>query len=238
MVKRHKKRTSAAASRPRRSPSRGTPQTRRSERQTASSLQSPSVVVVMGVSGSGKSTIAAMLAHRLNWIFEEGDWFHPPSNIEKMHRGEPLTDEDRWPWLEGIAAWIDATRRAGNHGTVACSALKRAYRDILVGGRPDVRIVYLKGERDLIARRLAARNGHFMPPALLDSQFATLEEPQPDEHPIVVSIGAHPREVVEQIVKRLGKGAAASVRGSAAVRADHRDQTISARRLQGVIPRS
>jgi gluconokinase len=216
MDKRHKKRT-AAKSRPRRSPSRGVRQTRRSERPTASSPQRPSVLVVMGVSGSGKSTIAAMLAHRLNWIFEEGDWFHPPSNIEKMHRGEPLTDEDRWPWLEGIAAWIDATRRAGNHGTVACSALKRAYRDILVGERPDVRLVYLKGGRDLIARRLAARNGHFMPPALLDSQFATLEEPQPDEHPIVVPIAAHPREVVEQIVKKLGKGAAASVRGSAAV---------------------
>jgi gluconokinase len=216
MDKRHKKRT-AAKSRPRRSPSRGVRQTPRSERPTASSPQRPSVLVVMGVSGSGKSTIAAMLAHRLNWIFEEGDWFHPPSNIEKMHRGEPLTDEDRWPWLEGIAAWIDATRRAGNHGTVACSALKRAYRDILVGERPDVRLVYLKGGRDLIARRLAARNGHFMPPALLDSQFATLEEPQPDEHPIVVPIAAHPREVVEQIVKKLGKGAAASVRGSAAV---------------------
>lgn len=171
----------------------------------------------MGVSGSGKSTIALMLARRLNWIFEEGDWFHPRSNIDKMHRGEPLTDEDRWPWLEGIAAWIDATRHAGNHGTVACSALKRAYRDILVGERPDVRIVYLKGERDLIARRLAARNGHFMPPALLDSQFATLEEPQPDEHPIVVSIAPHPHEVVEQIVKRLGKGAAVSAPGIAAV---------------------
>jgi gluconokinase len=193
-------------------------QTRGSERQTASFLEKPSVVVVMGVSGSGKSTIALMLAHRLNWIFEEGDWFHPRSNIDKMHRGEPLTDEDRWPWLEGIAAWIDATRRAGNHGTVACSALKRTYRDILVGERPDVRIVYLKGGRDLIARRLAARNGHFMPPALLDSQFATLEEPQPDEHPIVVSIAPHPREVVEQIVKRLGKGAAASAPGNAAVR--------------------
>jgi gluconokinase len=217
MMKRHKKRTSAATSRPRRSPSRGLRQTRGSERQTASSLEKPSVVVVMGVSGSGKSTIASMLAHRLNWIFEEGDWFHPRSNIEKMHRGEPLTDEDRWPWLEGIAAWIDATRHAGNHGTVACSALKRAYRDILVGERPDVRIVYLKGERDLIARRLAARNGHFMPPALLDSQFATLEEPQPDEHPIVVSIAPHRREVVEQIVKRLGKGAAVSAPGIAAV---------------------
>jgi gluconokinase len=214
-MKRHKKRTSAGSRRP---PSRGLRQTRGSARGTASSLQKPSVLVVMGVSGSGKSTIALMLAHRLNWIFEEGDWFHPPSNIEKMHRGEPLTDEDRWPWLEGIAAWIDATRHAGNHGTVACSALKRAYRDILVGERPDVRIIYLKGERDLIARRLAARNGHFMPPALLDSQFATLEEPQPDEHPIVVSIAPHPREVVEQIVKRLGKGAAVSAPGIAAVR--------------------
>ena len=172
----------------------------------------------MGVSGCGKSTIASMLAHRLNWIFEEGDWFHPPSNVEKMHGGVPLTDEDRWPWLHGIAAWIDATRRVGNHGTVACSALKRAYRDILVGNRPDVRIVYLKGERDLIARRLAARDGHFMPPSLLDSQFATLEEPQADEHPIVVSIVAHPRRIVEEIVKKLGIGVAPSSWGAATAR--------------------
>jgi carbohydrate kinase (thermoresistant glucokinase family) len=164
----------------------------------------------MGVSGSGKSTVALMLAHRLNWIFEEGDWFHPPSNIEKMHSGVPLTDEDRWPWLHGIAAWIDATRHAGNHGIIACSALKRVYRDILVGDRPDVCLVYLKGERDLIARRLAARDAHFMPPSLLDSQFASLEEPQPDEPAIVVSIVPHPREIVEEIVKRLGKAAAAS----------------------------
>jgi gluconokinase len=161
----------------------------------------------MGVSGCGKSTIASMLAHRLNWIYEDGDWFHPQSNVRKMHAGEPLTDEDRWPWLHGIAAWIDATRRVGNHGTVACSALKRAYRDILVGERSDVRIVYLKGGRDLIARRLAARDGHFMPPSLLDSQFAALEEPRPDEHAIVVSIVPHPREIVEEIVKRLGEGA-------------------------------
>src|SRR5262249_30841305 len=109
-----------------------------------------------------------------------------------------------------------ATRRAGNHGTIACSALKRAYRDILVGNRADVRIVYLKGERDLIARRLAARDGHFMPPSLLDSQFAALQEPQPDEHPIVVSIAPHPREIVENIVKKLGKDAASSPRGIAA----------------------
>jgi gluconokinase len=180
------------------------------ENETASLPRNPSVVVVMGVSGCGKSTIASMLAHRLNWIYEDGDWFHPQSNVRKMHAGEPLTDEDRWPWLHGIAAWIDATRRVGNHGTVACSALKRAYRDILVGERSDVRIVYLKGGRDLIARRLAARDGHFMPPSLLDSQFAALEEPRPDEHAIVVSIVPHPREIVEEIVKRLGEDASPS----------------------------
>jgi gluconokinase len=163
----------------------------------------PAVVVVMGVSGSGKTTIAAMLAHRLHWIYEDADWFHPPSNVEKMHAGEPLTDEDRWPWLYAIAAWIDATRRAGNHGVIACSALKRAYRDILVGDRKDVRIVYLKGDRDLIARRLAPRVGHFMPAKLLDSQFAALQEPQPDEHAMVVSTVPHPREIVETIVREL-----------------------------------
>jgi gluconokinase len=219
MIKRRKKRTPAAAPRHRRSPSRRSRQTRaQSEPKTASPLGIPAVIVVMGVSGCGKSTIASMLAHRLNWIFEEGDWFHPPSNVEKMHAGVPLTDEDRWPWLYGIAAWIDATRRVGNHGTVACSALKRTYRDILAGERTDVRIVYLKGTRDLIARRLAARDGHFMPASLLDSQFAALEEPGPDEHAIVVSIVAHPRRIVEQIVKRLGKDAAPSPPETAAAR--------------------
>ena len=163
----------------------------------------PAVVVLMGVSGCGKSTIAAMLAHRLNWIYEDGDWFHPPSTVEKMHGGEPLTDEDRWPWLHGMAAWIDATLCKGNHATLACSALKRAYRDILIGERGNVRLVHLKGERDLIARRLAARDGHFMPPSLLDSQFATLEEPQAAENPIVVSIAPHPRSIVDEIVARL-----------------------------------
>src|SRR5689334_14031856 len=147
-----------------------------------------STVVVMGVSGSGKSTIASMLAQRLHWIYEDGDWFHPKSNIEKMHHGEPLNDEDRWPWLHAIAAWIDATRRAGNHGIVACSALKRAYRDILIGERKDVALIFLKGDRELIARRVAARADHFMPTNLLESQFKTLEEPQADERPIVISI--------------------------------------------------
>src|SRR5438105_2165796 len=131
-----------------------------------------SVIVVMGVSGAGKSTIAAMLAVRLGWTYEDADWFHPLANVEKMHSGRPLTDEDRWPWLEAVAAWIDATRRAGRHGVIACSALKRAYRDVLIRGRPDVRLVYLKAERNLIARRISLREGHhFMPALLLDSQF-------------------------------------------------------------------
>jgi gluconokinase len=164
----------------------------------------PVVAVVMGVSGSGKSTIASMLAQRLGWIYEDGDWFHPKSNVEKMHSGHPLTDQDREPWLRGIACWIDATRNAGNHGVIACSALKRAYRDILVDGRPDVRIVFLNGDKDLIARRLAARQGHFMPAGLLDSQFAALEEPRAEENAIVVSIAPHPREIVENIVAKLG----------------------------------
>jgi gluconokinase len=163
-----------------------------------------SVLVVMGVSGSGKSTIAAMLAHRLHWLYEDGDWFHPKRNIEKMHHGEPLTDQDRWPWLHAIADWIDATRKSGNHGIVACSALKRAYRDILIGnGRSDVRLVYLKGDQDLIAQRIAARADHFMPPKLLDSQFAALEEPKADERPITVSVVPHPREIVETIAGKL-----------------------------------
>ncbi len=163
-----------------------------------------SAVVVMGVSGSGKSTIASMLAQRLHWVYEDGDWFHPKSNIEKMHHGEPLNDEDRWPWLRAIAEWIDGTRHAGGHGVVACSALKRAYRDILIGNRRDVRLVFLKGDRDLIARRIAARADHFMPSTLLESQFAALQEPQADERPIVVSIVPHPREMIEAIVSALG----------------------------------
>jgi gluconokinase len=169
-----------------------------------------SVIVVMGVSGSGKSTIAGMLAHRLHWIYEDADWFHPHSNVEKMHAGVPLTDEDRWPWLHAIAAWIDATRRHGNHAVIACSALKRTYRTILVGERRDVALVFLKGERELIARRLAARDGHFMPASLLDSQFAALQEPGDDEHPIVVSIAPHPRKVVETIVAKVNAAASTS----------------------------
>jgi gluconokinase len=172
-------------------------------------------LVVMGVSGSGKSTIASMLAQRLHWVYEDGDWFHPKSNIEKMHHGEPLNDEDRWPWLRAIAEWIDATRHAGGHGVVACSALKRAYRDVLIGDRRDVRLVFLKGDRDLIGRRIAARADHFMPTTLLDSQFAALQEPKADERPITVSIVPHPREIVEAIVSELGSESVAAATSQA-----------------------
>ena len=166
----------------------------------------PSVIVVMGVSGAGKTTIAAMLAMRLGWTFEDADWFHPPANVEKMHAGKPLTDEDRWPWLRAIAEFIERTQKAGQHAVIACSALKRAYRNILIGSRREVRLVYLQGERDLIARRMTLRHGHFMPPSLLENQFATLEEPDAEEDAIVVSIDARPREIVESIVAKLGIG--------------------------------
>jgi gluconokinase len=157
----------------------------------------------MGVSGSGKSTIAEHLAARLGWRCVDGDLFHPPANVAKMSAGHPLTDEDRWPWLRAIAAEIDRLSAGGERAVVACSALKRAYRDILVHGRDDVRIVFLDGTRDLIAKRLAARKGHFMPPGLLDSQFTTLEPPQPGERPITVSIDAPVEAIVNDAIRQL-----------------------------------
>jgi gluconokinase len=166
----------------------------------------PAAVIVMGVSGSGKSTVGSLLAARLRWEFEDGDWFHPVANIDKMHRGIPLNDADRWPWLRAIATWIDRLRRSGGHGVVACSALKRSYRAVLTEARPDVRLVYLKGEENLIARRIAARQEHFMPPRLLHSQFSALEEPGADENPITVSIEPQPREIVAEILSALGRG--------------------------------
>jgi gluconokinase len=163
----------------------------------------PCALVVMGVSGSGKSTIADKLAERLGWTFEDGDRFHPPSNVAKMSAGHPLTDEDRWPWLQAIADEIDRVCKTGERAVIACSALKRAYRDILVHGRSDVRIIYLNGTQELIASRLAMRKGHFMPPGLLASQFKTLEPPGTDEHPVTVSIDALVETIVEDIVAQL-----------------------------------
>ncbi len=159
------------------------------------------IVVVMGVSGSGKTTIGAMLAGRLGWEYAEADDFHPRANVDKMHAGIPLTDEDRWPWLERIAGWIDDEIAADRSAVVTCSALKRAYRNLL--SRPGNRLVYLEGSKELISRRLTARHGHFFPAALLDSQFRDLEPPGSDEDPIVVSLEARPTEIVEEILAAL-----------------------------------
>jgi gluconokinase len=173
------------------------------ETRPGASPAATAVVIVMGVSGCGKSTIGARLASRLRWEFEDADGFHPASNVDKMHNGIPLTDEDRWPWLEAVAAWIDKTRRSGGHAVVACSALKRSYRGVLIGDRADVRLVYLKGEETLIARRIATRHEHFMPRGLLHSQFEALEEPGLHEKPITVSIEPPPREIVGQILSAM-----------------------------------
>ena len=163
----------------------------------------PFAIVVMGVSGSGKSTVAARLAARLDWQFAEGDTFHPAANVAKMRDGIALSDEDRWPWLDAIAAWIDAQRAKGRHCVVACSALKRAYRERLLDGHHDVRFVYLKADYALVARRMAARQGHYMPVTLLQSQFDALEEPGSAENPLTVSIEHAPDEIVERIVAEL-----------------------------------
>jgi gluconokinase len=181
-------------------------------------VRQPSVVIVMGVSGSGKSTIGSLLAGRLQWEFEDGDWFHPAANVEKMHKGIPLNDEDRGPWLRSVAAWIDKTRSEGGHGVIACSVLRRRYRDVLIGDRTDVRLVYLKGNEELIARRIATRHEHFMPPSLLHSQFASLEEPVADENPITVSIEPRPGEIVAQILLALSDGERARPADSASRR--------------------
>jgi len=161
------------------------------------------IAVMMGVSGSGKTTVARGVAERKGWVLLEGDAFHPSANVAKMHAGVPLTDDDRWPWLQAIVHEIDVLQGQGKSAVVACSALKRAYRDVLIGGRPDVVLVYLHGSQELIAERLAVRKNHFMPPALLASQFATLEEPGEDEHPIVVSIAQPPDAIVDELVRKL-----------------------------------
>ena len=169
----------------------------------AHGMTRPVIVVVMGVSGSGKSTVAALLAGSLGCQFQEGDDLHPRENVEKMRSGTPLTDADRLPWLRKIAEEIDGWRAGGECGVLTCSALKRSYRDIIIGDRQGVVLVYLKGSRDLVRQRLVARHEHFMPVALLDSQFATLEEPTPGEHPIIVDVGGQPAEIADEIARQL-----------------------------------
>jgi gluconokinase len=162
-------------------------------------------IVVMGVSGAGKSTVGKLIAARLDCPFRDADSFHPRANIEKMSRGEPLTDEDRWPWLQAIAAWITEHRAAGTTCVVTCSALKRVYRDIVTNNQSsDVRLVYLKGGFDLIESRLKARKGHFMPPGLLRSQFDALEEPGAGERAITVAIDTTPEKIADRAMKKLG----------------------------------
>lgn len=169
---------------------------------------SPPILVIMGVSGAGKSTVSGELAARLGWPFEEGDTLHPAANVSKMHAGISLTDADRQPWLERVASWIDHQRARKQPGIISCSALKRSYRQIIIGDRPEVRLVYLRGGRDLIAEHLAGRDGHFMPASLLQSQMDTLEEPGPDEDPLTVDVGPPAGQVAEEIIRLLGTSAA------------------------------
>jgi carbohydrate kinase (thermoresistant glucokinase family) len=161
---------------------------------------SKGLYVVMGVAGSGKSVIGAALAHALGVEFVEGDRYHSAENIERMSRGVPLTDDDRAQWLRSLARRIREAREAGTGLVMSSSALKRSYRDILRAEAGDVRFVFLRGERALIAERLAGRSGHFMPPSLLDSQLATLEEPSPDENAWVCDIRKSPQDLVAALV--------------------------------------
>jgi gluconokinase len=157
----------------------------------------------MGVAGSGKSTIGAALAKALGIPFVEGDEFHPSENVRRMALGIPLTDDDRAQWLRALAARLRQAKDAGTGLVMSCSALKRAYRDVLRAAAPELEFVFLKGERSLVAQRLAGRRGHFMPASLLESQFAILEEPAPDEHAWVCDVRQTPQDIVASLVERV-----------------------------------
>ncbi len=161
------------------------------------------ILVLMGVCGSGKTTVAQAIVARTGWRFLEGDDLHSPANVAKMRAGIPLNDEDRWPWLRAIAARMDAWQAEGASGIVACSALKRSYRDLLLANRKEARLVYLHASRPLIEARMAARRGHYMPSSLVASQFAALEEPTAEERPIVVEVDAAPEVVAEAVLAAL-----------------------------------
>jgi gluconokinase len=162
------------------------------------------IVVLAGVAGSGKSTVGGILAVRLGWMFEDGDLLHSTADVAKMMSGVPLTDADRWPWLHVVAAWLDQEIAAGKSGVIACSALKRSYRDFLRQGRPDVRIVLLEVDQATLAARLAGRHGHFFPKKLLQSQLADLEMPTPDEPVLVVPAAGTPAAMASKIIDGLG----------------------------------
>jgi gluconokinase len=168
------------------------------------SATGPDVVIVMGVSGSGKTTVAKGISTVMGWEFAEGDAFHSDANVEKMRRGEALTDEDRWPWLEAIGDWISDKEAAGESAVVTCSALRRAYRDLLRRGRPHVRFLHLTAPADLIRDRMEHRPGHYMPPSLLPSQIATLEPLGDDEPGISVTNEGTAAQVLERALDALG----------------------------------
>jgi gluconokinase len=170
---------------------------------SASGSPGTTTIVVMGVSGSGKSTVAATLVDRLGWEFAEGDDFHPPANVAKMHAGQPLDDDDRWPWLRSLAAWIGEQERAGRSVVVTCSALKRSYRDLLRKGHPSVWFAHVTADPDLIRERIEHRTGHYMPASLLDSQLATLEPLADDEPGARVSGAGSPPSVVAELLAAL-----------------------------------
>lgn len=161
-------------------------------------------VVVMGVSGCGKTTVGRGLAAAMNWPFDEGDQYHPPANVAKMSAHVPLTDNDRWPWLRALAERIASHEREGESSVLSCSSLKLAYRDLLRTGAPRVRFLHLAGDKQVLAARLAARTGHFFPRDLLDSQYAALEPLQPDEGGVIVDVALEPDEQVRLGIERLG----------------------------------
>jgi len=162
------------------------------------------LVVVMGVSGSGKTTVARGIAAAMGWEFAEGDDFHSAANVAKMASGHPLTDDDRWPWLRAIGAWLTEHEQAGRNAVVTCSALRRVYRDLLREDRPDVRFCHVEADATLIKDRVEHRTGHYMPPSLLPSQLATLEPLQPDEPGVAVSVAGTPEAIIERALKALG----------------------------------